>query len=67
MRESDVPLNFDGVTTMSGNVNKVQVKFKGKKMKNYFLFIIMDIVWIWFLVDLVGTNNRIAFEFFASI
>jgi len=53
---------FDGAATMSGSVNGVQDKFKKKNDKAFFVHCLNLI-----LVDSVGRENRITFDFFGNI
>lgn len=64
--ESVVSMCFDGVATMSGSVNGVQAKFKKKNDKAFFVHCYGHCLNL-ILVDSVGRENIITFNFFSNI
>lgn len=64
--ESVLSMCFDGAATMSGSVNGVQAKFKKENDKAFFVHCYGHFLNL-ILVDSVGRENRITFDFFGNI
>lgn len=64
--ESVLSMCFDGAATMSGSVNGVQAKFKKENDKAFFVHCYGHCLNL-ILVDSVGRENRITFDFFGNI
>lgn len=57
---------FDGAAAMSGSINGVQAKFKGKNNKTLFIHCYGHCLNL-ILVDSLGKKNRVTFDFFGTI
>ncbi|KAL4089624.1 hypothetical protein QTP88_024635 [Uroleucon formosanum] len=64
--ENVISTCFDGASTMSGNITGVQTKFKEKKPKSFFVHCYGHCLNL-ILVDSIGKDNKVTFNFFGCI
>jgi len=64
--ENVISTCFDGAATMSGNITGVQTKFKEKNPKSFFVHCYGHCLNL-ILVDSIGKDNKVTFNFFGCI
>jgi len=64
--ENVISTCFDGTATMSGSITGVQTKFKEKNPKSFFVYCYSHYLNL-ILVDSIGKDNKVTFNFFGCI